>query len=56
MDFINMHSTKILIPKLIKSCELYQLWAEAVNLHVRYEQWDQAVVNMIEHSPTAFNH
>lgn len=42
MDFIHMHSSsnKILIPKLIKSCELYQLWNEATTLHMRYEQWD----------------
>ena len=32
------------------------MWAEAVNLHQRYEQYDQAVMTMIEHSPTAFNH
>jgi clathrin heavy chain len=56
MDHINMYSHRLQIPKLIRACEQYHLWAEAVVLHQKYDQWDQAVVTMIEHSPTAFNH
>jgi clathrin heavy chain len=56
MDFIHMHSAKIMIPKLIRACEMYQMWSEACVLNVKYEQWDKAVIIMIEHSPTAFNH
>lgn len=56
MDFINVHSAKIMIPKLIRSCELFGMWSEAVVLNEKYEQFDKAVIIMIEHSPTAFSH
>lgn len=32
------------------------MWSEAVLLHQNYDQWDQAIITMIEHSPTAFRH
>jgi clathrin heavy chain len=40
MDLINMYSHRILIPKLIRACEQYQMWAEAVVLHQKYDQFD----------------
>jgi clathrin heavy chain len=56
MDHINQYSNRLHIPKLIRSCELYHMWPEAVQLHQKYEQWDQAVITMMEHSPSAFKH
>jgi len=32
------------------------LWKEAVYLYSHYNEFDQAITIMIEHSPTAFNH
>lgn len=32
------------------------MWAEAVQLHQSYEQDNQAIVVMMEHSPTAWRH
>jgi clathrin heavy chain len=54
-DFIQPYMKKLHIPKLIKVCEQHLMWREAVQLHLAYEQWDQAIRMMIEHSPTAFN-
>lgn len=56
MDFVRAYNQKFMIPKLIRECERYQMWAEAVFLHGVYDQQDQAVITMIEHSPSAWKH
>jgi len=56
MDHIRAYTQRIMIPKLIRACEQYQMWAEATHLHSHYDQWDQAVITMIEHSPSAWRH
>lgn len=56
MDFIRAHNSKVMIPRLIRECERYQCWPEAVYLHSIYDQQDQAILTMIEHSPTAWKH
>ena len=55
-DHINSYPSKIQIPKLIRVCEQYQMWPEAVQLHILYDQWDQAIITMMEHSPSSFRH
>jgi len=54
MDHIRTYSQRLNIPKLIRACEMYQMWPEAVQLHQAYDQWDQAILTMIEHSPSAW--
>ena len=44
------------VSKLLRECERYWLWQEAVYLHSHYEEYDNAIKTMIEHSPLAFNH
>lgn len=56
MDHIRTYTNKLQIPKLIRSCEQFQMWPEAVFLHASYEQQDQAVITMMEHSPSAWRH
>lgn len=56
MDHITTYISKLMIPKLIRACEKYQMWQEAVHLNANYSQQDQAVILMMEHSPTAFRH
>ena len=56
MDHINQYSHRLHIPKLIRSCEQYHMWPEAVQLHQKYDQWDHAIITMMEHSPSAFKH
>jgi len=55
-EFILTNSKKLQIPKLINVCEQYQLWPEVVELNVIYEQYDQAVKIMMQHSPSCFHH
>jgi len=56
MDHIRSNKDNLLIPKLIRACENYQMWAEAVLLHQVYGQDNQAIQTMIEHSPSAWRH
>ncbi len=37
-------------------CEEYNHWAELVFLYVQYDEFDNAALIMIAHSPTAWEH
>jgi len=56
LDHIRTYNSKLMIPKLIRACEQYQMWPEAVFLHGSYEQQDQAIITMMEHSPSSWRH
>lgn len=56
MDFIRSYFQKLNVSKLLRVCERYLLWNEAVYLHSNYDEHDNAIKIMIEHSPTAFRH
>jgi clathrin heavy chain len=56
MDYIRNYFHKINVTKLLRACQRFLLWNEAVYLHSNYEEYDNAVKIMIEHSPTAFKH
>jgi len=38
MDHIRTYAQKLQIPKLVRACEQYQMWPEAVHLHSIYDQ------------------
>ena len=54
-NFIIPNVKNLQIPKLIKICEKYRMWAEVVQLHIAYEQYDMAIKTMMTHSPSSFN-
>jgi len=56
MDHIRTYQKSLMIPKLIRACEQYQMWPEAVFLHSAYEEQDKAIITMMEHSPSAWRH
>ena len=56
MDFIRNYFQKLNVSKLLRVCERYLLWNEAVYLHSNYDEHDNAIKIMMEHSPTAFKH
>ncbi|OMJ87695.1 hypothetical protein SteCoe_10539 [Stentor coeruleus] len=56
MEHCKNYYQKINIPKLIRSCERFRRWAEAVFLYMKYDEFDNALVTMIEHSYKAWNH
>lgn len=48
-------SGKLHIPKLVRACERELLWKECVQLHIAYEEYDQAASTMMSH-PSAWSH
>lgn len=40
MDFARAYCKHLQIPKLIKACERFFMWTEAVYLHTQYNQFD----------------
>lgn len=56
MDHIRTYAQKINIPKLIRSCGKWHMWAETVFLHAQYEEFDNAILTMMEHSPSCWRH
>ena len=56
MEHCKNYYLKINIPKLVRSCERFRRWPEKVFLHMRYDEFDNALVTMIEHSYKAWNH
>lgn len=56
MDHIRTYAQKINIPKLIRSCAKWHMWPEAVFLYTQYEEFDNAVLSMMEHSPSCWRH
>lgn len=56
MDHVRTYCQKVNIPKLIRACERYRMWQEAVFLNTQYDEYDNAVLTMMEHSPIAWRH
>mmetsp|Transcript_185 Transcript_185/g.179 ORF Transcript_185/g.179 Transcript_185/m.179 type:complete len:1699 (-) Transcript_185:18-5114(-) len=56
MDHIRTYAQKINIPKLIRACGKWHMWEETVFLYSQYEEFDNAVLTMMEHSPSCWRH
>lgn len=56
MEHCKTYLQKLNTTKLLRACQKFMLWKEAVYLYSHYKEYDQAVSIMIEHSPVAFNH
>lgn len=56
MEHLKLFWSRINIPKVISASEKAHLWAELVFLYVKYDEYDNAALQMMEHSPDAFDH
>ena len=56
MDHCKNYLQKLNTTKLLRACQKFMLWKEAVYLYSHYNEFDQAVNIMIDHSPIAYNH
>lgn len=56
MEHLKLFWSRINIPKVISATEKAHLWAELVFLYVKYDEFDNAALQMMEHSPDAFDH
>ena len=56
MTHLKTYYQKIDINKVLVTCKKYLLWEEAVFLHAHYDEYDNAIVTMITHSPSCWKH
>jgi len=56
MDHLKTFAQKLNITKLIRVCERYQMWPECVFLQSHYDEYDNAVCTMMDHSPSSWWH
>ncbi|KAG8858441.1 hypothetical protein FRB91_009751 [Serendipita sp. 411] len=56
MEHLKLFVSRINIPKVIKAAEQAHLWSELVYLYVRYDEFDNAALAMMERSPDAWEH
>ncbi|KAI0372779.1 clathrin heavy chain [Pilatotrama ljubarskyi] len=56
MEHLKLFVGRINIPKVIKAAERAHLWPELVFLYIKYDEFDNAALAMIERSPDAWEH
>jgi len=56
LEHIRLFWSRLNIPTLLQECKANLHWKEVVFLYSHYDQFDNAVDTMIEHSPACFNH
>ncbi|THH15617.1 hypothetical protein EW146_g4889 [Bondarzewia mesenterica] len=56
MEHLKLFVSRINIPKVIKAAEKAHLWPELVLLYVKYDEFDNAALAMIERSADAWEH
>ena len=56
MEHLKLFWSRINIPKVIRACEESHLWVELVFLYMHYDEFDNAVLAMMERSTDAWEH
>ncbi|RCH95010.1 hypothetical protein CU098_001694, partial [Rhizopus stolonifer] len=56
MEHLKLYVSRINMPKVIRACSEVHLWRELVFLYVNYDEYDNAVTAMMEHSVDSFEH
>lgn len=56
MEHLRIFWGRINIPKMIRACEEAHLWPELVFLYTHYDEYDNAVLAMIERAADAWDH
>ncbi|KAJ7061039.1 armadillo-type protein [Mycena amicta] len=56
MEHLKVYVSRINIPKVLKAAEKAHLWPELVFLYIKYDEFDNAAVAMIERSADAWEH
>ncbi|KAF8327169.1 clathrin heavy chain 1 [Cantharellus anzutake] len=56
MEHLKLFASRINIPKAIKAAEKAHLWPELVFLYVKYDEFDNACLSMMERAADAWEH
>eukprot|EP00041_Stephanoeca_diplocostata_P026406 m.712062 g.712062 ORF g.712062 m.712062 type:complete len:1677 (+) comp22957_c0_seq1:116-5146(+) len=54
-EHLNMYWSRVNIPKVLRAAQSAHLWAELVFLYEKYDEFDNAVITMIDHPAVAFD-
>ncbi|KAF9201976.1 hypothetical protein BGZ49_007832 [Haplosporangium sp. Z 27] len=56
MEHLGVFCLRVNIPGVITACEEAHLWTELDFLYVHYDEYDNAIITMMKHSPVAWEH
>ena len=56
MEHLRLFWSRVNIPKVIRACESAHLWPELCFLYVHYDEFDNAILTMIQHPADAWDH
>eukprot|EP00211_Chloroparvula_japonica_P000498 CAMPEP_0119134882 /NCGR_PEP_ID=MMETSP1310-20130426/18147_1 /TAXON_ID=464262 /ORGANISM="Genus nov. species nov., Strain RCC2339" /LENGTH=1640 /DNA_ID=CAMNT_0007125725 /DNA_START=25 /DNA_END=4944 /DNA_ORIENTATION=+ len=56
MEHLKLFATRVNIPKLIRICDELEHWPELTFLYMQYDEFDNAALVMMNHSPSAWEH
>ena len=56
MEHLKLFASRLNIPRLIRVCEDHHHWRELVYLYIQYDEYDNAALVQIAHSPIAWEH
>ena len=56
MEHLKLFWSRVNIPKVISAVDKAHLWSELVFLYVKYDEFDNAALSLMEHSADAFDH
>lgn len=56
MEHLKLFGNRLNIPRLIRVCDEQQHWKELTLLYIAYDEYDNAALCMINHSPVAWEH
>jgi clathrin heavy chain len=56
MEHLRIFWSRINIPKLIRATEESHMWTELIFLYIHYDEWDNAVLAMMERASDAWDH
>ena len=55
-EYLEIYWSRVNIPKVLRAAEEAHLWAERVFLYGKYEEYDNAILTMMDHPSEAWNH
>ena len=56
LEHLRLFWSRVNIPKVIRACETAHLWPELTFLYVHYDEFDNAILTMIQHPADAWDH
>ncbi|GMM35542.1 clathrin heavy chain [Saccharomycopsis crataegensis] len=56
MDHLKLFWSRLNIPKVLKVVESFHLWNELIFLYSHYDEWDNAILTMIDKAADSFDH